>query len=414
MYKKCQVCVNCGRCNTYDNTNKKISIVTKNLYPFPSISLENKGKRRLVTVDIGTTTIAMQLFDTDGKLADTYVQVNPQTMYGADVISRIEAADNTGKAAHMKKMIHGVIQKGTERFKALLAEEETFLFVVVGNTTMIYLFMGWRVNLLGKAPFIANHLEGFFTEVTEEKFPCYVCPGLSAFVGSDITAGIVAVDLLQKESYTLLIDLGTNGEMVLGNKDGALALATAAGPAFEGGANRGVWGADMISLTSTLLSKGILDETGLLQNPYFESGIRIGDVLITNDAIRTLQYAKAAIASGIQILCEKSNCQKEQIGQVVLAGGFGYYLSASAACDIGLLPEALEERTVAGGNTALAGAKKIGHLILQQESLLENKEMEREMFEREIVEKKKIQTINLAMQQNFSEEYIDAIALKRM
>ena len=439
MFKRCEICTNCGRCGSTPAAKKDTAVITSHLRfegernPENSEkrrtensekrNLENSEKRRLVTVDIGTTTIAMQLYDRHGRVTDTYARLNPQSVYGADVLSRIKAAEERGKAVHMQKLIYSEIQKGTERFRMLLEEGETFFFVVVGNTTMVYLFMGWDPACLGKAPFEACYLDSFFTTVTTYEYPAFVLMGLSAFVGGDIVAGAYALRLLQKKELTLLIDLGTNGEMILGNQDGAIALSTAAGPAFEGGANRGIWGSDMISLTATLLQMGILDEDGTLKEPYFQKGIRIGDVLVTQESVRTLQYAKAAIASGIQILMQKRDCTAGQIESVVLAGGFGYFLSPKAATQIGLLPQKLTSKTVVGGNTALAGAYVLGselignsELIRAMMSELLTKKDEKAVFagklDLQLFDRTKVEMINLAMEDNFSESYISAIQLK--
>lgn len=174
--------------------------------------------------------------------------------------------------------------------------------VVAANTTMTYLFMGWNPEELGKAPFTVSHSGAVETEIAG--VACHIIPGLSAFVGGDITAGILASGMLEQEASTLLIDLGTNGEMALGNRHRLHACATAAGPAFEGGANRGIWGADMVRLLQKLLEEGLMDGQGLLKEPYFTKGVRIGDVLVTKESVRAVQLAKGAIAAGIEILAD--------------------------------------------------------------------------------------------------------------
>lgn len=138
--------------------------------------------------------------------------------------------------------------------------------------------------------------------------------------------------MAEKEEITLFIDLGTNGEMAIGNKDRIIACSTAAGPAFEGGPTKGVFGADMIHLCAELCRNKLLDETGLLADPYFEDGIFIGNVLVTKEAIRNLQMAKAAIMVGIKTLIEQFGLSKaEEVDKVILAGGFGYFLNPADA-----------------------------------------------------------------------------------
>lgn len=325
---------------------------------------------RLVTADIGTTTIALQLYDREGHVATDYVCVNPQVRFGADVLSRIQAAQEPTIAEKMRVEVQEKLVDALECFRVHLRPGETMRMVLAGNTTMIYLFMGFDPAELGRAPFAASHLESQEIAIETESgaVPCTVFPGLSAFVGGDIVAGMYACGMQEREEVTLLVDLGTNGEMVLGNRHRRVACATAAGPAFEGGVNRGVWGADMVHLLARLKRDGIVDETGLLEDTYFEDGILIGDVRVTQAAIRAIQLAKGAIGAGIRILMREYGLERNPQGieRVVLAGGFGYYLNPEDAAQIGLLPEELAARAVAGGNTALAGALRFGRELLTQ------------------------------------------------
>lgn len=398
MYKKgtkCQVCIGCGRCfETNEDGLSGIFIVMQNNVQgdlLQSTCAYSEG-RRLVTVDIGTTTIAMQLYGQTGEVADYYACVNPQVKYGADVLSRIEAAQKSDVARKLQKLVQDVLKQGFEKFNEQLLEGESLLAVIAANTTMTYLLMGYDTKELGQAPFAAKHLSYMLTEICGEE--CLICPGASAFVGGDIMAGVLACDMWQKDEITLLIDLGTNGEMVLGNRERMLACATAAGPAFEGGVNRGIWGADMIRLLATLLEKGIMDETGLLVDPYFETGVRIGDVHVTQESIRAIQLAKGAIRAGMEVLVREYGITFEQIDRVVLAGGFGYYLDPRAAVRIGLLPDALVDRTVAGGNTALAGARKIAYAYLNEGDRCFGFETDH------------VQVLNLAQRPEFEELYL--------
>ena len=371
-----------------------MQVVTEKLQ-LPKLHLDNANGIRLMTVDIGTTTIAMQLYDMTGKVVDSFPSVNPQVTYGADVLSRIEAAKDPGKAADMQKKVQDLIQKGVQRFSKKLQPGESLQMVIAANTTMVYLLMGWDPAELGRAPFQVSHTGAVDTQIAG--IPCHIIPGLSAFVGGDITAGILASGMLEREENTLLIDLGTNGEMALGNSRKLYACATAAGPTFEGGANRGIWGADMVRLLATLLEEGLMDAGGLLQEPYFTKGVRIGDVLVTKESVRAIQLAKGAIAAGIEILRRRFGITLSEISRVVLAGGFGYYLDPKAAARIGLLPEELVERTVTGGNTALSGAGIVGSRIVTGEDpgddLRQNADCE-------------IHIWNLAEEADFTETYL--------
>lgn len=386
LSKKCDICIGCGRC-TGDKADMHL------LYRVnPALSLPSecfKSEKCLVATDIGTTTIVMQLYDQKGNLQDTYARLNPQRKYGPDVLSRIQAAETPEQAAELQRSVLEVLEQGIAGFRQKLEPDEDLQMVISANTTMVYLLMGWNPEELGKAPFTVSHKEA--VETTVAQVPTYILPPVSAFVGGDIVAGILAAGMYDSKEITLLIDLGTNGEMVLGNEEKLLACATAAGPAFEGGVNSGVWGADMIRLLSKLRRKGIVDETGLLSDPYFEKGVRIGDVCVTQDAIRAIQLAKGAIAAGVEILLKEYGISVEQVGRVVLAGGFGYYLDPWAAAEIGLLPEALTDRTLAGGNTALAGACRVGG------GMVSLREIERVS--------NRVEILNLAEHPDFYERY---------
>ena len=359
---RCQICTGCGLCpgvTLESSTTGGIRVLAEDALLGMRLSIESA--KRLAVADVGTTTVAMLLYASDGSVEERFVAVNPQTRYGADVISRIRAAEDRSAAKDMQDQILQVLGQGLARFQGRLKEGEELFLVLAANTTMTYLLMGWDPAELGHAPFQATRLDSVETKVCS--VPCFVFPGLSAFVGGDIVAGIYACGMCEK-GLTLLLDLGTNGELVLGNSEKRIACATAAGPAFEGGVNKGIWGSDMISLLARLRREGVLDETGLLAEPYFTKGIRIGNVRVTKEAVRSVQLAKGAIAAGIETLLKRFGADVKEIERVVLAGGFGYYLHPRSAADIGLFPRELTDRTVTGGNTALSGALLAGRYIL--------------------------------------------------
>lgn len=393
---RCIVCTGCGRC---PGVVRQMHVVTERLEKTP-VNLHNEEGLRLITVDVGTTTVAMQLHREDGSVEDSFAEVNPQTKYGADVLSRILAAEKREAAEEMRCLIFALLKKGIERFQRKMSLGEKAVMVLAANTTMVYLLMGWDTAELGRAPFAASHLEGTKTDIAG--VPCYIFPGLSAFVGGDIVAGIHACGLLHREKPMLLIDLGTNGEMALGERSRLYACATAAGPAFEGGVNAGRWGSDMVSLIAEMRRQKLLDEAGLIAEPYFTSGVRIGDVCVTQEAVRAIQLAKAAIAAGIKILCQQYGCSPDEIERVVLAGGFGYYLNPEDAATIGLLPGELVDKTVTGGNTALAGALFLGDKIIQGK----DPNLTADIRNRE---ETKVHLINLAQIPEFEKKYLDAI-----
>ncbi|MCM1325963.1 MAG: ASKHA domain-containing protein [Bacteroidales bacterium] len=398
---RCDICIGCGRCRTKNPFSVTVdSGLTEEVFP-----LSNHDGRRLVTVDIGTTTIAMQLYGRDGKVDAVHAVVNPQTEYGADVLSRIQAAEDAGTAAKLQDMVQDVLEQGFSDFKGRLSENESLFGVIAANTPMVYLLMGYDAGELGRAPFSVSHPSGINADI--RGVSCVIFPCLSAFVGGDIVAGIYASGMTEAEKPVLLIDLGTNGEIVLGSKDKILACATAAGPAFEGGANRGIWGADMVSLIARIKREHIVDETGLLSDAYFESGVNIGDVSVSQKSIRQIQLAKGAIAAGIRILAKEYGIGYSEISKVVLAGGFGYYLNPQDAAEIGLLPEELVKKSVAGGNTALAGALLLGREILAETW----GEAVTKAATGEAFLKCRTKIINLAEHPDFQENYLEEMNL---
>ena len=405
---RCKVCTGCGLCPGIQKTkDSSIQILTESL-PDERESCEfDNPSMRLAVADIGTTTIAMQLLGRDGSCEESFVRLNPQSVYGADVLSRITHAEEAEKALEMQTMVRKVLEDGLRAFEGFLAAGETICLVIAANTTMNYLLAGFSPERLGRAPFLAEHLEPMELNFLEGRVKGFVFPGLSAFVGGDIVAGILACEIDRREEITLLIDLGTNGEMALGNNKRILATATAAGPAFEGGANRGVCGSDRIHLTHALLQEGILDETGLLQEPFFDKGVRAGNVLVTQPAIRSLQCAKAAIQAGIHILVKKYGISFAEVDRVVLAGGFGYFLNPADAAGIGLLPGDFLGKTVSGGNTALLGARMLGKRLLQKVPNPALKDWTA-LFQDQLC----AQILNLAEEPGFAKSYTDAMALR--
>ncbi|MBP1586107.1 MAG: DUF4445 domain-containing protein [Lachnospiraceae bacterium] len=385
---KCTICTGCGRCFG-DGALKTHILSFSGSESVPSGTLSGP----VICADIGTTTIAMICCDEHGQVLDSYASDNPQGKYGADVISRIRAASDPDVLRDMKSLVEEVLRKGTLQFLGVLSkrtqkcsapsDEKSALtadaagcvaayraadvvrMFISANTTMSYLLLGLDPSELGEAPFYASHLGGgtFRLQLSEnESIEAVLLPGFSAFVGSDITAGILASNLCGSDRYRLLCDLGTNGEIALGNKDHLYVTATAAGPAFEGGPCRGIWGADMIHFASVLLDEGVMDGTGLLADPYFDEGISIGSAVVTQESIRALQLAKGAMNAGIRILIERAGISYEDIEVCILAGGFGYFLKPEDAACIGLIPEEIIPVCRSGGNTSLIGALEYASL----------------------------------------------------
>lgn len=398
-----------------------------------SLQTENHKSDVIIAVDLGTTTIAMQLMEIDtGRIIDTYCEMNPQRRYGADVLSRIQASCE-GNREVLQRLVVDVLERGVEQFKAQNADIECMC--IAGNTTMEHLLMGFDVSSLGRSPFTPVEIGLQEYRHPDWDFTVWLIPGISVFVGGDIVAGLYACGMLTKrlqgqfaeqqgdvgqKERSFLVDLGTNGEMAITDGNRMIVTATAAGPAFEGGAGAGIVGSDMIACIAALLRKGILDETGLLVEPYFTEGVSIqisdethyrfvpgrssDSLYMTQQDIRNLQMAKAAVRAGIEVLLKELNGQRQgkqqtsgpQVEHVYLAGGFGYYLDVEAAFLIGLLPDYMRGSVQAVGNTSLMGAYRIGRDLWQHK-------IDKQTLERSI---SSIECINLAKQKDFEELYI--------
>lgn len=394
---------------------------------------EKKAEEYFVAIDIGTTTIAMALADKEtGEVFDTYTSINHQRIYGADVISRIEASNN-GKQKELKQLIEEDLWKGILELSRSKEEkitdvvgrnkEEIIEFenrknaqkhrkitriIIAGNTTMLHLMQGYSCESLGKYPFSSDYLgqkECTLKECIElsgnsiyEDVPITILPGISAFVGADIVADIMSCPGFETGGIHLLIDLGTNGEMVLGNKDGLLVTSVAAGPAFEGGNithgtasvpgaisqvkienqraiirtidNKmppvGICGTGLISAIAQLKKQKLLDEQGNLNYPYDQKDFSLwknekGDkVSLYPKDIREFQLAKAALRAGIEILLQEYGCRAEEVSHIYLAGGFGTKVREEEVIETGILPKEFAGKTEAIGNGVLKGMLAFG------------------------------------------------------
>ena len=449
---------------------------------YPDIGEEDKKKKAkteeketLIAVDLGTTTIAMQLMTMDtGRIIDTYCRMNPQRSYGADVLSRIQASCE-GSRDILRESVVEVLECGAERFRS--HNTDIKCMCIAGNTTMEHLFMGYDVSSLGRSPFTPVEIGLQEYQHAAWDFPVLLTPGISTFVGGDIVAGLYACNMLTlqlrrkklrksagQEKYTgqpesadrsestILIDLGTNGEMAITDGTHMIVTATAAGPAFEGGAGADIVGSDMIACAAELLRQGIMDETGLLKEPYFTEGVSVQSaniienrqsgisggsqgggqdggqdercrkrscrfktgrdgqsLYLSQEDIRALQMAKSAVRAGVEILLKRLEEYRtdnagqndapsglRQIDHVYLAGGFGYYLDVDAAFFIGLLPEHMHGHVRAVGNTSLLGAYRIGRDLWQRR--IDKKTLEESLSS--------IESINLAQQEEFEKLYI--------
>ena len=357
---------------------------------------ESLPEKRALALDIGTTTLALAAVDqAAGRVFATRSCLNPQSAFGADVITRIGQANE--HLAEMQAVLLNAVKKLAEDFLPI----ETM--TVVGNPTMLALFCGVSPEPMGHAPFTPAFTDRLTLTGESLGLPLktvHVLPGASAFVGADVLAGIAHTDMTASAAPVVLMDIGTNGEMaVFEPKTNTLTVTSAAaGPALEGaniscgiggikGAVSKVWtengkfyyetvgdapavglcGSGLIDLTACLLNEGYLDETGALEDdPFVLEGIhRVngrdlpdeGPVLsLTQKDIRELQLAKSAVRAGLDTLLSVAGVAEKDVARLYLAGGMGFYLNGISAARIGLLPERLLPVLSAVGNSALAGA----------------------------------------------------------
>jgi uncharacterized 2Fe-2S/4Fe-4S cluster protein (DUF4445 family) len=381
-----------------------------------------------VAVDIGTTTVVAKLINLkDGRHIATESALNPQTQFGSDVISRITYADTPEKAAQLKELIIFCIKKLIAGLcsKALISYEQIYELCAVGNTTMNHILLGFPIVQLGLAPYKAYSVDAYDLPPDKlglninSKGNIHTVENIAGFVGSDTTAVALAAGISSEEKMTLIVDIGTNGEIVLGNKDRLFAASCAAGPALEGagiscgstaqkGAIEGVLvaeddivvnvigntpasvfrqkdagarsicGSGIIDAVAVLLDLGVINKTGRFAAPgelkdhvsdaiiarFFKSDGRPAfrltkNVFITAGDIRQVQLAKAAIRAGMALLQKEMAVVDDNIEQILLAGAFGNYIRKENALRIGLLPDVGLDRIHFIGNAAASGAQII-------------------------------------------------------
>ncbi len=361
-----------------------------------------KGREVALAIDIGTTTIVFALIDDTGNVIDTLGMTNSQRLYGADVISRIKAA-SSGKKDVLRKcvvddLIQGIREICTNNGTSIVGLNN---IVIAGNTTMCHILMDYDCSMLGVYPYTPVNINTIVTDTQKllglhEEIPVIIPPGFTTYVGADITAGLFSIEKDNKETF-LLIDLGTNGEMVLVNKDRILVTSTAAGPAFEGGNIScgvasisgaishvtidksgmvsfetigkskpiGICGSGLLDAIYELRENGYIDENGLFIDKYFEEGFKLyGGIRISQDDIRHFQMAKAAVRAGLEILLQELNLTYEDIDNLYIAGGFGSGIDVKKAAGVGLIPRELLIKSEAIGNSSLGGAIKIANHLM--------------------------------------------------
>ena len=344
-----------------------------------------------LAADIGTTTLVVSLINlSTGEEEASESLLNPQTQYAQDVLSRIQFAEDAQGLDTLYEALTQALNEAIRRLAARvgITTGEIKDAVYSGNTTMLHLAVMADPSPLGKYPYtpVISGGQYFDAERLDIGGKIYLPPIISAFVGADITSGILASELSKTTAATLFIDIGTNGEMVLA-KDGKLvATSTAAGPAFEGmnisqgirasnGAIErfsmsdddtfefetigdteaiGICGSGLLDIAAELVRTGRIGKTGRFSDKSRE--FRITDkVAITQNDIRQLQLAKGAVRTGIDAMLKNRDLTHESIERVEIAGSFGYHLSERSLLNLKLLPEAFEGKVSFVGNTSQSG-----------------------------------------------------------
>lgn len=406
-----------------------------------------------VVVDIGTTTMVASLIDlNNGVEVSSTSALNPQAIHAQDVLSRIKfASEENG----LNTMYSGVINE----IKAMISDasknanvsrDNIYEIILSGNTCMLHLATNINPSSLGKYPYTpeiygGNHIEALQHDFNISPFGLiYLPPIISAYVGADITSGILAAKLYEKDGVTLFVDIGTNGEMVL-SLDGELSAAsTAAGPAFEGmnithgmrassGAIEyfnieddgniavktigdekaiGICGSGLLDIVGELVKHGVIKKNGKFveadneeMNPLLKERLVkhegkpvfkiTNKVYLSQKDIRQVQLAKGAVRAGIEFLMRSKDITADKIDKVMIAGSFGYHLRAKSLINIGLLPMEFEDKVDFVGNTSKSG----GQIFLLNNSYRE--EMEQVV--------KKVDIIELSSYKDFDKVFVQSL-----
>lgn len=415
-----------------------------------------------LAVDIGTTTIVAKLIDmTTGHTKGVKGIMNPQIKFGDDVISRINYAKTEDKREHLHKSVTGSLNKTILELcdEVAIKPDQIFEMAVVANTTMNHLFLNLPVSQLGQAPYYAHSLEDYdnapadFNIGINSNANIHTVGNIAGFVGSDTVAAGLAVNIANTQQNTLLIDIGTNGEILLATDHELYAASCAAGPAFEGakitqgsravnGAieavvinhddididvigncpARSICGSGLIDAVAVMLDLGVIDETGkFVEKEKLKASVPspvrdrliieengqpafilahnddsdLQKVVLNQKDIRQLQLAKAAIRTGIILLQKKLEIEDSDIEKVLLAGAFGNYINKNSALRIGLLPNVDIKKVHFVGNAAASGAQ----LILLNST---SRQLAKDLT-------KKIEYIEIANEKTFTDVYADSM-----
>jgi uncharacterized 2Fe-2S/4Fe-4S cluster protein (DUF4445 family) len=417
-----------------------------------------------LAIDIGTTSVVTTLVELEsGEQLASVSSLNPQAVFGGDLMSRIAFAQfNPGNLRKLHTRILGLLNQHIEqicRESGVLAKW-IYKVVVVGNTCMHHILLGIDPSHVGLAPYapVMRHAltmpaRDLFLKVAPEARVCLL-PLVAGFVGADAVAVALATRIAESPEVRIAVDIGTNGEVLLGSRDRLWACSAPAGPALEGAQIRhgmrgargaidrvtidddirvhtigetsalGICGSGIIDLLAGLLGAGVIDWTGLIQvdardalPPRLRDRVvmrgeerqvivlrpgeagAVQEIVLTQDDVRQVQLAKGAIASGVAMLQRVAGVAPEQVAELMLAGGFGNYVSIESAVRIGLIPSLPRERIRYVGNAASLGAQ-----------LCVLSETERARAD---VVARRIEHVSLAAHPDFEEIFVDAMNFPR-
>lgn len=354
--------------------------------------------RPVAAFDIGTTSVVCSVVDElTGRVLAGEAAANPQAVYGADVVTRIRSA-LSGEMDAMTESVRNCMSLllASACCKAGVLPDRISRVAVVGNPAMQQLFLGISPENLVEIPFSPVLRQAEIVPCGEILPICaeaqlLTVPDIYGYVGADTMGCILAAEIYRREGMTLLVDIGTNGEMVLGNRDRMIACATAAGPALEGAnirfgmracpgaidhvwlengrirystiggeSPRGICGSGLIDAVAAFLELGKINARGRIEPGIELDNQRIlpitEEIYLTQEDIRQVQLAKGAIRGGIELMAREMGVALSQIEECMLAGAFGSFLNPESACKIGLLPPALLPKIKAVGNAAAEGA----------------------------------------------------------
>ncbi|HOR00329.1 MAG TPA: ASKHA domain-containing protein [Anaerolineae bacterium] len=424
------------------------------------LDLQPRGTARLLgaAIDIGTTSNVVYLVDmAGGQVLDTASTFNGQISCGEDVISRIIYARRNGGLSHLQELAADTLNQLLDELcrRNGAQARQIVRLAVAGNTTMIHLFLGIDPQWIRLEPYIPTVNQPLPVRAVELGLHAHpeaqvdCLPSVGAYVGADITAGVLSSEMCRTEKLTLFIDVGTNGEIVLGNADWLISCACSAGPAFEGAGvqsgmravpgaidevwinprtyeptirtigdrpARGICGSGMISALAEMFLSGVIDKAGRLNRSLNTPRIRDGehgpeylfatadqqagvpdDVVLTEVDIANLLRAKGAIYAGFSVLTRSVGISLADVEQVLIGGSFGKYINIEKAITIGLLPDMPWERFRYLGNTSVRGAYQV----------LLSRELRRELTE--IAQR--MTYLELSADNSFMEEFTSALFL---